>query len=116
MSRELGIRAFWLHVVRSENKKVIQPRGFVLRRPAYGSEQFYTAHGTWCDDITAALTFEHLAGAEVLRKALRAARDAHPEPAQALNPVMAELGLMPSLQVVFWGIADGKASYVTALW
>ena len=114
MYTEIGIRAFWLHVVRSENKKVIQPRGFVIRCPVYGGDQFYTANGVWCSDITAALTLGHLAGAEVLRKAIRAARDT--SPAQTLNPVMAELDLMPRLQVMFWGIADGEASYVTALW
>lgn len=116
MGKEAGTREFWLHIVQSDKKQDIRPMGFVVRRPDVTGDLFYLGAGYWGRDVTKALTFEHLADAEVLQATLQAEREAHPDPAQALNPVMAEMGLMPRLQVMFWGMADGEPSVMTALW
>lgn len=113
MNIEAGTRELWLHIVQSANKKDVFPMGFAIRRLEQTGEQFYLGASRWGYDVTTALTLEHLAEAEVLQATLQAER---PSLTQPLNLMTIEEGVMPCLQVVFWGVADGEPSYMTALW
>ncbi|QCR38884.1 hypothetical protein [Nissabacter sp. SGAir0207] len=105
---------FWLSAQKSAGKKNIQPKGFVIRFPNGERDLFYSAQGEWLADLTQAKSFERLEEAGALCDQLQEDPDQLPQ--GEINPIMADFGILPHLDVMFWGMASERANYLRVLW
>ncbi|WP_072932113.1 hypothetical protein [Nissabacter archeti] len=104
---------FWLSAQKSEGKKNIQPKGFIIRLPNGSQDLSYAEQGEWVSNLREAKSFEHLKEADTLCDQLQA--DPSAIPLDDINPMMADLGIMPQLQVVYWGLSSERTSYIRVL-
>lgn len=105
---------FWLNAQKSVGKNAVQPQGFVIRLPNGTQDLFYTEQGAWDADFSQARTFTQLEDAATRCDQLQAEPDRLP--LDDINPMMADLGIVPQLQVMFWGKVDNRVSYIRVLW